>query len=70
MTMPQYIETRDEPLPPKFTAAEREAYRWLWDCGIRPWTVDLITKYVRTPDATYSSLVEYRRAIEERLTKR
>ncbi len=59
-----YLGTRNEALPAKFTAEEREAYKWLWDCGVRPWLVDLVTKEVRTPDRKYASLVEYRRAME------
>jgi hypothetical protein len=57
-------DRRDE-LPAKFTRAERDAYQWLWDSGIRPWAVDLVTKQVKTCEREYASLVEFRRAIEE-----
>jgi hypothetical protein len=56
--------SRSETLPAKFTAAERRAYDWLYDCGIRPWLVDLVTKRVTTPDAEYESLVSYREHVE------
>jgi len=59
----QLLGSRDEPLPAKFTAAERKAYRWLWDCGVCPWTVDLLTKRVNTPDREYANLVEFKRAV-------
>ena len=60
----ELLGSRDEDLPAKFTSAERAAYVWLWDCGIRPWLVDLVTKRVRTPDETFESLVAYRKHIE------
>lgn len=53
---------RSNDLPKKFTAAERKAYDWLYACGIRPWTVDLLTKRVQTPGAEYESLVEFAKA--------
>lgn len=53
-------------LPAKFTEEERLAYQWLYDCGIRPWTVDLLTKRVKTPAREYASLVEYRQHIQRR----
>lgn len=46
---------------PKFTDLEREAYQWLWDAGIRPWTVDLVTKKCQTEDETFPSVVDYAR---------
>lgn len=58
------MNRRDE-LPAKFTAAEREAYQWLYDCGVTGWTVDLLTKRVRTADAEYPSLTDYRSKIEQ-----
>jgi len=33
-------------LPRKFTAAERDAYRRLWEYGCSGWLVDLLTKRV------------------------
>lgn len=56
---------RRNELPAKFTHAERDAYQWLWDCGVRSWVVDLLTKRVTTCRGEYASLVEFRRAIED-----
>jgi len=56
---------RHKDLPPHFTDEERKAYKWLWDCGVRPWVVDLITKRVTTLECEYEGLVEFRKAIEE-----
>jgi hypothetical protein len=55
---------RRNDLPRKFTNAERDAYKWLYDCGVRPWTVDMATKRVNTPDGEHESLVAYRKYIE------
>jgi len=52
------MNRRDE-LPVRFTDAEREAYCWLYDCNIRPWVVDLLTKNVKIADGVFQSLVEY-----------
>lgn len=64
--MSEYMGTRDEQLPARFTSAEREAYQWLWDRGVQPWLVDLLSKHVITPNGEYKSLVAYRKAIEEK----
>lgn len=53
------MKKRSDELPAKFTVNERRAYDWLYDCGIRPWTVDLITKAVKTPNGEHAGLVEY-----------
>lgn len=50
---------RSQDLPAKFNAAERRAYQWLWDCNIRPWVVDLLTKKVKTPSASFKSLLTF-----------
>lgn len=47
------------PLPKKFTAAEHEAYQWLYDRGIGGWTVDLKDKTVLSVDGPFGSLVEF-----------
>jgi len=52
-------ERRSDSLPRKFTKAERDAYDWLYEQGIRPWLADLATKEVTTPRGTVASLVEY-----------
>lgn len=62
--MSELLGSRNEELPRKFTQAERDAYQWLWDYGVRPWLLDLITKQVTTPNATFDSLVDYRKHIE------
>lgn len=62
----EMLGSRDEELPSKFTQEEQEAYRWLWDVGEGPWLVDLVSKEVTTPDRKYSSLLEYRKVVEER----
>ena len=51
-------------LPKKFTQAERYAYDWLYDCGVRGWLVDLITKQVHSVDNNdvvhkHKSLVDF-----------
>lgn len=66
--MTEYFGTRDEKLPAKFTAAERAAYVWLYDCGVTPWLVDLVTKRVSTPGGEFVSLVAYREHIEQSRT--
>ncbi len=52
-------------LPPKFTQAERAACKWLEDCGIREWAVDMLDKSVTAivDDTTqrFGSLVEFAR---------
>lgn len=50
---------RDEELPRHFSTQERRACRWLWDCNIRPWLVDLVTHEVTTVDGKWPNLVEY-----------
>ena len=57
------MKRRSDELSRKFTDAERKAYDWLWDCDIRPWVVDLLTKEVTTPKGKYKSLVEYANAM-------
>jgi hypothetical protein len=57
---------QSDELPKKFTAAERRAYQWLLDCKVRPWTVDLLTKRVKTLHGEYESLVAYREHLEQR----
>ena len=54
--------TRDEHLPATFTAAERAAYRWLWDCDLGPWVVDVLTHRVHTAHGEYDSLVVFMEA--------
>ncbi len=56
---------RSDDLPAKFTAAERTAYDWLWDCGVAGWSLDLKTKQVRTEARTYPSIVALRESLEE-----
>lgn len=51
-------------LPPKFTDQERYAYKWLRDCQIRGWIVDLLTKRVTFVDEhdclhQFNSLVSF-----------
>jgi hypothetical protein len=46
-------------LPKKFIEKEKYCYQWLYDCGIRGWTVDLKTKEVYACDKTYKSLIEF-----------
>lgn len=46
-------------LPPKFNEQERYAYKWLYDCDIRGWSVDLLTKRVHDGPYTWNSLVEF-----------
>ena len=59
------MKRRSDELPAKFTAEERRAYDWLYDCGVRPWTVDLLTKRVKTPLVEYESLVIFRKEVED-----
>lgn len=58
------MRTADKVLPGKFTDEERKAYQWLYDCAVRPWFVDLLTKRVYTENGVYANLVEYRKHIE------
>ena len=44
-------------LPKKFTDRECAAYVWMWDKP--PWTVDLLTKRVKTPRNEYANLIEF-----------
>lgn len=56
---------RRDDLPAKFSEAEREAYKWLYDCQIIGWSVDLVTKKVFSLDGGYfNSLVEFRERLE------
>lgn len=64
------MSRRSDELPKKFRKAERRAYDWLYDCGIRPWTVDLATKRVRTPTHDYNNLVDFARAVKQAALRR
>lgn len=55
------MDRRSDLPAPKFTDLERDAYQWLWDMGIRPWTVDLVTKRCQTLDEDFPSVVDYAR---------
>lgn len=56
---------RRDDLPAKFSDAEREAYKWLYDCQVDGWSVDLATKKVFSLDGGYfNSLVEFREKLE------
>lgn len=44
---------------PKFSDRERSAYDWLMNRGIRPWTVDLLTKECRSPAKLWPNVIEY-----------
>jgi hypothetical protein len=46
-------------LPTKFTDRECAAYVWLWKLKVGPWTVDLLTKNVKTPETGYANLIEF-----------
>ena len=51
---------RAVPLSNKFTSQEHEAYRWLMDCQIRGWLVDMLTRQVNTSNGEkFNSLVDY-----------
>lgn len=54
-------------LPKKFTDEECEAWCWLWDCGIKGWSVDYADKTVRdhsgSHDGDWLSLVEFAKAM-------
>lgn len=50
-------------LPRKFSDDERAAYRWLYDCGVNGWLVDLVTKKVTDyTGAKWASLVAFARS--------
>lgn len=53
------LGSRDEELPARFTDDECRAYKWLWDCGVNPWLVDLLTKEVTTPEKKWPDLVTF-----------
>ena len=55
----------DDKFPARFTAEERAAYKWLRDCKIEGWVVDLLTKQVTTMYGTFDSLVAFRKYIDE-----
>lgn len=44
---------------PKFSDKEVSACKYLEDIGARPWTVDLLTKRVKTPRADFQNLITY-----------
>ena len=46
-------------LPSKFSDAERRAYQWLYDCQVRGWTVDLLTRQVRCDGVAHENLVTF-----------
>lgn len=46
-------------LPERFDDNERRAWKWLHDCQIREWTVDLWKKDVHAGTGHFSSLVEF-----------
>jgi len=42
-----------------FTDEEKAAFDWLWERVFKPWTVDLATKEVTTPEGKHSDLIAY-----------
>lgn len=59
MRKKRQLKKRSDKLPEKFTAAERRAYDWLYEFGVRAWVVDLLTKEVRSAWSRYASLVHF-----------
>mgnify|MGYP003333797150 FL=1 len=53
------VEQKEDFLPSHFGHDEKMAYRWLLAHRDPPWTVDLVTKMVSTPDRRYVSLVDF-----------
>lgn len=58
------MKTTKDTLPDKFTAEERYCYQWLYDCQVRGWLVDLVTKKVTWADNndrlhTFNTLVSF-----------
>jgi hypothetical protein len=52
--------TNDDRLPSKFTDDERYAWKWLHDCGIDSWLLDMKTKEVHCyNESVYDNLVEF-----------
>ncbi len=51
-------------LPAKFTQAERNAYKWLFDCQIDGWAVDMGDRSVLSVDSgKHKSLVAFARSV-------
>ena len=59
------MNDRRNELPPKFTPNERDAYQWLYGCGITGWIVSRVTKRVYADGGEYESLIAFKRAIEQ-----
>lgn len=53
-----------ETLPVSFSAKERAAYEWLYDCDVNGWVVDLLTHEVQSTRGKYCDLVAFRKSIE------